>query len=231
MDNEEKLFKHINRKSLLAPSLISRFSYADYECQLCDYGTSVFLGASFKKREASILQDLWSSEVPVNLATSYLYTHRLIHNRLDEKLLSHLELALEDKELRILYENFLRALPNIKNAMEEVPLYVHNLNFNEKNIVFVDENHQALQIMNWSRWSLEPIGYYLPNLKSGGLQALLEVSAERRKSIDLSGNLLDKVLLANTLSKIENEILEMRYRNALRYIKKSEISTHILELV
>ena len=215
LDNEEVLFQHLPRHRLKAPEAVARFSEGPFECQLCEFGTAEALDApAWKQWQNPLLAHCWGVEVPRSLMDAYSASKFLLQQRLNPKLLERLTIAVDtDREAADL-SAFREQLPEIKQRLRSLPLYVRNPDMARLNVVHADEPGDVL-IMSWSRWALEPIGAVLPpRISDAQVDDMLQTAKGMRSDIPAEFGIAD-IRFADACWRLDRAIAREQYKFAL----------------
>ena len=209
--NEEILFDYIPRQLLGAPAVHLQFNHGQYQCRLCDYGLGI--PGPTKTWVVELLEKIWGVKPPVGLVQAFSTSHTFLHDRLTPELIDRLELAVSKSEVRDL-QAFGAVLPTIRAILSSMPLHVSTRDMFRSNTAVRRDGGVALMI--WGRWTLEPLGVYLPSRSdNAALTAVLDRVRERRTDIaeDLTP---DHLRLAESCRKLERYVAEAKYSAALR---------------
>ncbi len=213
LEHEELLFEYISRQKLKAPKLVSRFSEASFECQVCDYGIGEPLSSNeWKDAEPLLFSHCWSVEPPSRLIHAYETSNNTLVGRLSKSSLESTAIAVDTDEERDILDRFMAALPDFHDRLGAVPLYIVNP---DMHVATVGREGDDYRVMSWCRWSLEPIGYGLPN----GIdkEKLKDMIAHVRKARGLDKHVLDvhHVLFAKQCRELDRMIVQENYKKAL----------------
>ena len=158
LENEDFLFRHVERAALNAPRQITRFSEGPFECQLLDYGQ----GRRMKERQwgrqgEEMVRTVLACSPPWRLVQAFRRSHRMLPQRLqDERLLERLTLAVDtDQEAHDL-DAFCASLGEIAQRLDSLPPTIDNRDLT-LNTCILDAEGQPY-CMTWGRWTLEPFG-------------------------------------------------------------------------
>ncbi|MBB3063184.1 hypothetical protein [Microbulbifer rhizosphaerae] len=216
--NERFLFDKVARSDLLAPELIATFEEEGFPCQMLDFGKGVDIPKSkWKAADHLILQKHWSCAPPKNLVIAYTASHPLLHQRVTVDLVKRIELAADSCVEIELLAKFIEELPRIRKIVKNLPMYIHNPDFQPANVVMSSEKEGYL-VMNWGRWTLEPIGVKLPTKVNDEdvIQMLQNIKQARS---DIPGEFgIEHIRLASQVSQLENLIIRQKYKAALKNI-------------
>jgi hypothetical protein len=213
--NEDYLFCHIPRSQLNAPKILTRYTQGPFHCQICEHGVSIPNGDTWADHQREQFIIAWSSLPPPALVHGYTASHPLLHKRLTAKLVARLGVAINSDEEENVLNLFLSELPIITTVLESMPLYVHNLDITNENVTLDKLNSTKLQI--WARWSLEPIGAYLPNNVRKKLGEITPRLYQVRKDMPMALT-ENHFLLTSECRIIEHSIVRGAYRKALSSI-------------
>lgn len=213
LENEEFLFRHLNREALWAPRVVSRFAVGAFECQLCDAGSATPVGRDFLRWERRVLFNLWSQPLPSGLVEAYASAHPALHVRLDEALLSRLGVAIDTEKEMAELERVLQALPAIQKKLRDLPACLHNTDINPFSVLF-DEEGSGVLVMSWGRWRIEPLGALMPrSMEDEEIIKLVDELKTTRKDIDGRLSYRD-VMLARSCWHLDRHIQTRRFNKA-----------------
>lgn len=217
-ETEDLLFRHLPRRTLMAPEVIAQFRKGRFLCQLCEYGTGQsFSGKQWKEVVPRIVKHLWELEPPRALVKAYDSSHPRMEKRLTEALIKRLQVAIDDAEESESLDRFLKQLAAIQERIAAVPLSVWNPEIKPANVVRRGPGDQIL--MSWHKWRIDPIGMEIPPaINRTELQPILdEVSAKRcsRKS----GLAMADIDLVNQCALLEHNIQRGHYKAGLERIR------------
>jgi hypothetical protein len=229
LENEEFLFRQIPKSCLNAPEVLVRFAEGPFECQICQYGEAKPMSLKeWNNAWPGLLQQTWACSPPKTLVKAYEASTPLLHKRLNQNLIKRLDIALDNTDELSILEQFSRKLPEIRQILMEMPIYIHNEDFQYKNIIPVKES-QSYYIMSWRNWSIEPIGVWFPkNVKEDQLTGMLEHVRSFRSDIPKEFG-YEHVMLASKCWQMERNIKRGAYKLALdvmQQILKSQIFTN-----
>lgn len=161
LENESVLFGYVSRRRLGAPEVVLRFDDGPFLCQLCKAGSGV--GPSPRQwpdiRDA-LLSHLMCTEPPDGLVSAYTTSRVLLPDRLTDELVARLEVGVDTAAERETFVAIGQSLEALRQRLRELPLYIHNPEINQQNVLLDDEG--LPMIMTWGQWALEPVGAGLP---------------------------------------------------------------------
>ena len=206
-------------EGLVMPNLVLMTQVGNFICHLY----SLPMGSALRAKEANLkIPDLkasfFSLKLPTGLVNRYLRSKPLVADRLAPELLERLYVASRNREDTLRVAELLDRLPVIKQHLQSLPLVLVNPSI--KSSVWKSREDQSLLILNWSRWSLEPLGADWPvSEKSLRLLAvkLTEVSQESR-SLQLV--VMEKAQLAALAYELERLISRQQFIPALRVLPR-----------
>lgn len=220
LEREQFLFSQLDREQMLAPRNYGTFPVEGFLCSLVDYETSVKPTLyEWRKKMLGVYTHYWCIEPPKQLVKDYRQTHRLLHRRIDQDMLSKLKIAVENDDDRAALDWMIEQLPNIQQRIEAMPLYVANQDMRSANVVRAD-NPVGIKILTWGRWSIEPLGFKVPrNYILSDLEAAVETVSQVRDIPSVEETVAD-IVYVNTISHIEASVNAFDYCEALGLIKK-----------
>lgn len=182
LDNEEFLFNFFDREALFAPKVVNRFQQGKFHGQVIQYGTGQLHPEPWGSLQARLIQHLWCQEPREELKQAYCSTHRLLADKLDTVLMSRVEVGVDTPEETAVLAEFTANLPEIAHVLGRIPLYVHNPDLIEKNVI---ANHDGEPlIVSWASWTLEPIGYEWPkSFRNARPENLIEMLSNQRADV------------------------------------------------
>jgi hypothetical protein len=217
LEHEELLFEYMSRETLKAPRLVSRFSQAGFECQICDYGAGEPISAGkWKDIAPELFSYFWGVEPPARLVQAYETSSNTLVGRLSESFFEGVTVAVDTDQERDILDRFRMVLPELHERLGAVPLYVVNPDLGAATVAHDGDD---FCVMSWCRWSLEPIGYALPNAPDKA--KLEEMVARAREVRGLDKHTLDvrHVLFTKQCRELDRMIVQEHYKKALRQMK------------
>lgn len=211
--NEEILFGMIPRAALWAPDLHATFSHGPFRCQIVEYGEGV-IGRLWTQWVGRLQEDLWSISPPADLISAFARSQPLLHDRLNERQLQKLGIALASPAEHVLYEQCIARLPDIRRRLQAIPLCLQNRNISRKRVQIAADGKSPL-IPSWGSWKLEPMGAApLPGFDLGNLGGLLESLKGRRTDVS-NGLQTSDLMLAYGCWNLDQNIRKERFRAAI----------------
>ncbi len=216
VDNEDLLFRHIDRKIVWAPPVVHRFYYAEHECLVYDVGTGTNpTNGQWSSAQADYTARIWSFEPPQSLVRIYSSSHRFLHERLTDAFVSRLEIAVDSDDEAAVLERFRAALPTVCIRIGTLPLRLAHPNPNREQ-AFVAKNGD-LYVLGWGGWVLEPVGTTLPPLLPTfkHIEAILAEVQQRDSALSLALSPGD-IWLARNCSLLEKTVLRGAMKSGLQ---------------
>lgn len=165
LENENLLFRHIEREAVCAAPVVKRFSHGDHQCIVYDAGTGRAPAASRQAAfQTAFTVQLWSLELPSELVDVYRRLHRILPERLSDDLVLRMDIAADSQTEIEALESFRAALPRIQDVLSLLPLRLANPGGLLAGQL-VQRSDGGINVLNWSNWSIEPIGASLPRTK------------------------------------------------------------------
>jgi len=219
LENEEFLFTHIRRQSIMAPDMVTLYFAGHYQCQVLDYGTGeLFSHDDWLDIETAILERIHCYAPPRELIDTCCASAPMLHDRLHDDFFIPLEMAADTSEEKQVLGIFLTQLPELRKRLEQLPLHIYNPDINRPNVA-VAGNGQPL-VMTWGRWSLEPIGAGLPaSLRKNGISEMIEKLIRARRDVPRDFSEED-VRFATDCWDLETHIKKKKYKAALALMDK-----------
>ncbi len=217
LENEEFLFEHVGRNEVMAASLVARFSYKAFECQVVESGDAVESPAAFKAAEKKILEKLWCVIPGDSLVSAYRSSHSLLHDRINPELLDKVRVAINSDSEEENYKWMTENLPSIKSSVASLPLCIHNPDINRTTVVAKGEPASYL-VTTWVRWRIDPLGAYVPSdYSDDDISALVEQVSSVRG--DTQSCDVEKVKLCWHCWRLDKNIKAGKYEKAMADIK------------
>jgi len=214
LENESFLFRHIDRERLHAPARLVRFKDEPFECQIVDFGQGRALTPKqWKRNQAAIAADILGCQPPAALVAAFRKSNRLLGDRIDERLLDRVEVAVDTAEEANAVAALRVKLPVLRERLAALPLCIDNPDVGQP-LSAADLDDQPL-LPFWGRWTLEPLGgTSLSTICECDTLGLLPQLAGRRR--DLGGSVYkEDIDLAGYCRSLENEDARARYKAAL----------------
>lgn len=158
---------------------------------------------------ASLRTALMGVEPPAELVARYECSRPLLWQRLDDKLIDRLRLAVDSLEDLQLVERLSSCLAELRLRLRGLPLVIVNPDLLADSLQVTEEGR--VLALYWGRWSLEPLGADWPETGEG-LEAALELASRQRS--ELSEVNLDDVRLCALLAAVERQCQRQYYREA-----------------
>lgn len=216
IENEDLLFRHIDREAVWAPPVVHRFVHGEYECVVCEAGNGKTPSAAkWRALKADFVANLWGMELPPALVRIYSSSHRFLHERLTEEFVSRMDIAIDTEAEADGFRRFHDALPAIRDQIGKIPLRLVNSSFAREQTVARADG--GLHVLEWGQWSIEPIGTALPSglVDDRELGALLD-KLRRPAMLDASVTLAH-LRLVRDCGLLERAILRGTMKAALRH--------------
>lgn len=152
----------------------------------------------------------------------YIRSKAMLWQRLQVELLNRLWVAVcneeQEKDLSLLLEQ----LPILQHMLSNLPLVISNPEMGRENIWVFDEAENSKQaiLLNWGRWTLEPIGAGWPvsEKQLTKLEDALESAAKCRKELKKIKS--EHAELAALSFALEREYSRLRFKEALAIIPR-----------
>ncbi|QKK02413.1 MAG: hypothetical protein HND55_06980 [Pseudomonadota bacterium] len=220
IDHEDLLFSYVSREQAGAPERSSRFREGQFECQLCRFGDpAALVGEALVSAREAIQVRLWSLVLPQRMIRAYATSSQTLADRLSSDWIDDLLLAAASAREVALVQRFGHSLPLLRARLKAVPLRLHNSGFYRWNMAVVNDDPV---LMSWSAWSVEPIGFLLPEwiADDAELARLLDRAA-RQPDMDPGAALTcDQIRLVGEASRLEQLVRSRRLRAALGQVEQ-----------
>lgn len=214
LKNEAFLFQHISRERLKAPNPLTRYSEGDFECVMYDRGQGPSPELNWKEWEKRLFLGAWCCQPPEGLIKAYLASKNLLGKRLTDELVSRASIAMDTEHERATLAAFQAQVGTIRTWINELPLYIHNPDCIQSNVVPAKKGEDVL-VMIWARWTLEPLGAFpLKGAEDAEVSNAIAMLQEART--DVPDSLTPAQLrLATDCRALEGELVRGAYKAAL----------------
>ncbi|MFT7267398.1 MAG: hypothetical protein ACI9LL_000767 [Porticoccus sp.] len=181
------------REQSLWPELLLATNVEDFSCLVYRLAPGHIVSP---KKAASFVIDLntklFSLKLPESLIDRYQRSHPLLWDRLTTELIGRLYVASRKHKEIMPISELLDRLHELQSLLKGLPIVLHNPGI--KSSIWISRENRQEQVLNWSRWSLEPLGasWYT----SGGIGRL-----EKRFSLTAADQ--------NNLRNIEPELAQL----------------------
>ncbi|WKD51457.1 hypothetical protein [Microbulbifer spongiae] len=215
---------------LLAPQLIGVTTLDDFPCQVYKFQEE-FLLCSLKDARAAVAEikkQLLTVEPPKILIQRYQRSKAHIWQRLCEQKIWQLNIATCTAEQEQQVAKLMKQWPNLKKYLAVLPLAFVNPNMQAQNIMTIPESNTFL-LINWSRWSLEPIGvgFEIDRIGLDQLErSLLAASVIRPSLSDVD---LKAVELSALVAVLEQHCIRQQFLEGLKIVCRILNCLEILE--
>ena len=217
-EQEEILFSYISRSALAAPGLVSSFSQGAFSSQIVDLSEWESVPVSdWPDLEFEIFRRVFSLELPAALVEAYTGSRQTLGERISVQAVQKAKVAVDSAEEQALLDSFVEAMPQLDHRLKEVPLFPVNPDMGLGGVVRKGEEYR---ILSWCRWSLEPIGFMLPQKSSDGdLELLLESIRPARKKEPETLTVAHLRLVAASKA-LDGMLVRSAYKQAFREFRK-----------
>lgn len=217
MENEDFLFRSLSRPRLKAPALVTSFAEGPFECRIYEHGTGAGVSAgAWWECYRGLLEHYWSCLPPRGLVSAFSASHPPFHKRLSDEMAGRLNVAVDTEAEEALHAAFQSQLPSIRDWISTLPLYVHNPDINRYGVVHTGDGD--VRVMHWGRWTLEPVGAFLPRgIDESALAAMLGKARRERGDIP-DGLTPGQLILVSQCRQLEDEIGRERHKSALQLL-------------
>ncbi|WP_287123971.1 hypothetical protein [Chromohalobacter sp.] len=167
----------------------------------------------FKPLALSLRTQLLAVETPESTCHRYKRSRPMLWQRLDASLIERLGVAITCTDQQVVLNSFLNALPSLSKILQGLPLVLHQPDL-ARDMVWVSDDDTPL-MLNWGRWSLEPVGAGWPEGEAGLSQLCLAIreASETRPALRLVEP--KDAELAALAFALERECSRQRYVQAL----------------
>lgn len=208
VENEDLLFRHIPRASVWATPVVERFMHGGHECIVYDAGTGAApKPAALSASHGDFIVSLWAVELPAALVRIYSASHKAVHERLTDELVSRMDIAVDTDTEADTLRRLRCALPSILKLINAMPLCLINSAFTAGETVVGPDG--AIRVLGgWGKWSLEPIGVGVPKPLANEAKLASLLAEARRRNPGLAGDWLSAghLLLVQRCSLLEQAV-------------------------
>lgn len=198
-------------EGLPAPAFVGATQVEGFHCHVFEWPrTASHCDKRFSKVAAQVRGALLAVEPPIDMTQRYARSRPMFWQYLDESLVERLRLAAEGESVDSV-ERFSVRLNSLRRQLHGLPLALINPDINTDNLVLVEE--EAEYLLNWTQWSLEPVGAGWPVTRLQNLGKAFAEAAEKRPS--LSDVELPQVELAALAYALDRAFKRQRYSDAL----------------
>lgn len=217
-EHEEFLFSHLDRAQLQAPPVLATTADDGFYSRLLDSGVGQRpSGTLWKKRLPDLIVSTWSVAPPKSLFRAFRTSREMIYGRVTDSLLKRASIAVDNKEEAECLEQLRARLPQLQGYLETLPIIVHNPLLTPARAWLKDDDD--IYLVDWTRWSLEPIGFGLPAAtKDAEIQQLIDrLLAERKFRGSLS---ISDIRLIQAFQSLEQQSARQAYKAVLVQAKQ-----------
>lgn len=222
LENEDLLFRHIDREAVWAAPIVARFMHGEHECIVYDAGTAVApKGAALAQAHQDFIANLWSVSLPASLVRIYSATHKPLNKRLTHDLIARMEIAVDTDRDAELLDRFRSALPQIRKLIAQMPLCLIHPAFTPGEIALRADG-SVVVFGGWGQWSLLPMGAGLPPslVTDEKFEALL--AEARRRAPDMAAKHVERrqLTVVSACAQMERSILQGKMKAALTHAER-----------
>jgi hypothetical protein len=206
-EHERSLFVAFKSGVLPAPEFLAWGEEGGCPYHIYRSGELVPLPPGTLGQQGRVLAErLMAIEPPASLVDRYERSRSMLWERLNEAMLDRLSIAVNDETDKMVLDAFSRVMPELREALRQVPLQVRNAGQTADTLSLADGG--LVVTASWVRWTLDPIGCGWP-VESESLVGLgLAVS----RAADARPILADKDTRSFELAALAFE-LDRRYQN------------------
>jgi hypothetical protein len=214
--NHDYLLDHLGTEELRTLRPVASYEVDGYVGRIVEYRNFVAVQRrSWRSVRSGLLGHFWGLELPDSLVESYMSAHVQLHERCNDALLSRLWLAADEAWAESTYCSLLEQIGSIRDRVSMLPMALYNSRFLAQNVVYSPE--EGVRIIDWSSWSLEPVGAgYDP--QRDGADLLCRATAKIDPDGSPTGTPLSNCLCAAMLHRVEDQTRRGRPKEALRVI-------------
>ncbi|WP_422126746.1 hypothetical protein [Thioalkalivibrio sulfidiphilus] len=202
---------------LPAPRLIRITQVERFECMLYRLPTDSASIEQASRHDIDLARETLLEVTPgQELAKRYLRSKPALWQRITPEMANRLEVAVDSPEDRTQLARFREVLPRLREALAEMPLCFVNPDIGPESL-WPGEG-SVPWILNWGRWSLEPVGAGWP-LRGDGLEQLGNaLGRAARQRTELADVKPSQAQLAAIAHGLEGEYLRQRYPQTLKLL-------------
>ncbi len=165
-----------------------------------------------KKMQKTLLASLLRVQPGDALTRRYLRSRPMLWQRLRSPMLQRMQVAIvEASQQQRQVDRLLESLPQLTNLLRDLPVWIFTIDIGPAHIYQCAAPGPML--LNWNRWSMEPVGAGWPVARLDDLGKVLEQVRLERK--DLVGVCLGHLELAAMCAALEVACNTQRYSDAL----------------
>lgn len=223
LENEDLLFRHISRESVWAAPIVARFTHGEHECIIYDAGTGTApKGAALAQRHQAFIANLWSVDLPPALVRIYSATHKPLHKRLTDDLISRMEIAVDSDQQAETLARLRGALPSVRKLIARLPLCLVHPAFTPGEIALRADG-SVMVIGGWGQWSLMPPGAGLPASLATDERFEALLAEARRGGADVLAKGLGQgqLIVVSACAQMERSILQGKMKAALTHAERA----------
>jgi hypothetical protein len=178
----------------------------------------VFSLEDFVKREPSFYASCWGVKPSKKVASRYLRSHPLIHQRLKPFMIERLAIVLKNSEREVVPGILSDHLEEIIECLSSLPLVFVNPDIKPE--LVYSSNNDRVEIAHWGRWVLEPAGAGFPVNKGWHrkIRSAFDITCDHRK--DFTPDLYPLVRLSAYCSLFEKYYHQQRFADAADLVPK-----------
>ncbi|MBS9402920.1 hypothetical protein KG088_04695 [Halomonas sp. TRM85114] len=176
-----------------------------------------------KRLSQQLLGELLAAQPHPDAVKRYLRSRPLLWQRLELSLVERLRVAADTAEQQEDLAMLLEQLPLLQQQLKALPVVLHNPEINQDAIwVPTADTGQSVApiLLNWGRWSLEPVGSGWPEAQKplAKLGDALQLAVEQRA--ELGDIRVEQAELAALAFALERECNRQRYVQALELLPR-----------
>ena len=216
---EAALFDGLHAHSLPSLAFIKPMVINNYQCVLYEMSGKSKLSPGAKKgARLKVLKDLFLYSPPEALIGRYLRSSLILPQRLSVKEFERLLLFASSQDERSWVNNVIDDLPLLRGRLLGLPKRVVNRDVKINNMLSDDDG--AISLVNWHRWSIEPIGAGWPT-DDDAIVLLKELCQEARQSGEIDRDVSEEdVVLSALLYQLERHYATQDFASAISMLPK-----------
>jgi hypothetical protein len=158
LENESLIIESLGSRELKAPPVLLEYEVGEFQCRLFDLqGASAVTQRDWKERhQPQVMLHLWGIDPGEELRRIFELSKPYIFERIGSDRLEALEVAADTEAKVAILQAFRLELPTLQSLLKSLPTFPFNKSLGPGAIY--ERPDGDLYILDWSRWSLEPVG-------------------------------------------------------------------------
>lgn len=207
------------------PELVLVTEVFQFPCQVYRLPPGQVLKAKLADPKVpTINAKFFSVQPPATLVNRYLRSRPLLGDRLSSQLLERLCVACRDRTDALHVNEVVQRLPEIQFFLRSLPVVL--LNSGVKGSIWMSDDDKSLLVLNWDKWSLDPLGSGWP-LAGDVLERHLAAASKNNSA--LSNVEVRAAELAAMLSEVERLLIRQQFLSVLDILPKVLRNLNVLK--